>query len=128
MGAEGSSVLVGTTVKVETAAMVCANKGEADDCAVLFTSVRLIFGNSLFIDEIPQAVNKMMITEDSIDIRLEVFIRNCISTSQTKFYNQTSLYLRAKTTSQRAKICSVWVIDGYPPTQLKSPTTLSEDQ
>ncbi len=96
MGAEGSSVLVGTTVKVETAAMVCANKVEADDCAVLFTSVRLIFGNSLFIDEIPQAVNKMMITEDSIDIRLEVFIRNCISTSQTKFYNQTSLYLRAQ--------------------------------
>jgi len=69
--------------------MVCANKVTAADCAVLFISVRLIAGDTLPVDALPQAANNMMIIRDVIDTLFEIFIHNSISTSQT---NLTAKY------------------------------------
>ena len=68
---------VGITVEVEVGAMVCANKVTAADCAVLFTSVRLIVGDVLSVEGVPQATNNIIIAKDIIDTRFEIFINAC---------------------------------------------------
>ena len=80
----GFGVLVGTIVAVEVGARVCANKVTAADCAVLFTSVRLIVGDVWLVEEVPQAANNPTITRDIIDTRFEIFFRNSISISQNR--------------------------------------------
>jgi len=81
---DGSIVDVerGIAEAVGVGAKVCANKVTAADCAVPFISVRLIVGDVLLVDEVPQAASSIMITRDIIDTRFELFICNSISTSQ----------------------------------------------
>ena len=75
---------VALSVAVGLDSNVSARKVEVDESAVLFTFVVLIVGVKLLdTGGIPQATNKNMITEDMINARFMIFIRNRISPSKT---------------------------------------------
>ena len=84
VGTRGVSVAL--SLEVGLASKVCERKVEVDDSAVLFTFIVLIVGVKLLAaGGFPQAINKMMITEDMIDTRFEILVRNGISPSKNKF-------------------------------------------